>query len=56
MTPNEATEIILKTTRPLTRIEIASIMGRVYNAAYDAGRDRGYEMALVDAALAEDEF
>jgi hypothetical protein len=60
MTPDEvvkeATERILNATKPLTRAELAKIMGDVYNAAYDDGKDRGYEMALVDQALAEDEF
>jgi hypothetical protein len=54
MTINEATEIILKATKPLTRMEIASVLGQVYNRAYDEGRQRGYEMACVD--LAEDPF
>jgi hypothetical protein len=52
----EATERILGATKPLTRGELATIMGLVYNAGYDDGRERGYEMALVDQALAEDEF
>lgn len=56
MTPIEGANIIMSATKPLTRLEVESLMGMVYNTGYDAGRDRGYEMALIDAALAEDEF
>ena len=54
MTPIEAANIIMSATKPLTRLEVESLMGMVYNTGYDAGRDRGYEMAEVDGALDAD--
>ena len=54
MTPIEAANIIMSATKPLTRLEVESLMGQVYNTGYDAGRDRGYEMAQTDQALEDD--
>ena len=55
LTPEQAAEQILFSTKKLTKSELTAIMGSVYNRGYDDGRARGYEMAEVETALKEEE-
>lgn len=54
LTPEQAAEQVLFSTKKLTKPELVAIMGSVYNRGYDEGRARGYEMAEVDNALDND--
>lgn len=55
MSPEDVTEWVMSANKPFTRAEVRDLMRDLYNAGYDEGRARGYEMAITDIALAEDE-
>jgi hypothetical protein len=52
---DEAVTCIMNATRPFTKKELERLFGEVYNAGYDEGREVGYEAALIDVSMEEDE-
>jgi hypothetical protein len=54
MNPDDVTEWVMSANKPFTRAEVRDLMRDLYNAGYDDGLTRGYELAQIEAALAAD--
>jgi len=52
---DDAVDAIMNATKRFTKVELEKLLGTLYNAGYDDGREVGYEAALIDQSLAEDE-
>ena len=51
---DDAVDAIMNATKRFTKPELEKLLGSLYNAGYDQGRARGYEMAEIDGALDAD--